>query len=390
VGSSFSSTFLVWLEISAGRWAYGLEDRAGREMGLIYSRVNNPGLEILEDRLALWDRSDAALSFPSGMAAITTSVLAVVKPGDTILFSMPVYGGVDYLFHNILPKFGIRTVEFDNCWSEEKLRPIFEEYRETLALVYLETPSNPNVRLVDIEMAVRLTESTTHGRDSDHKPLVFCDNTFLGPVFQKPMQFGVDLVIYSATKFLGGHNDLVAGLVSGRMETIDRIRGYRTIMGTVPDPFNCWLLLRSLETLQIRMEKQSETATKLANFLHEHSAVERVNFPSLLEKGDPQRTIYDKQCTGPGGMVAFYIRGGKRAAFRFLNAVRIAKLAVSLGGTTTLVEHPSSMTHSDVEYDVQTKYEIDDRLIRLAVGLEDADDLIRDLEQALDVSQQDN
>jgi methionine-gamma-lyase len=367
------------------KWAYGLEQRRqDQTMGLIYSRINNPSLQILEERLALWDKADLALTFASGMAAITTSVLAHVKPGDVVLYNMPVYGGTEYLFENILPKFGIESRAFPVDITTEDLEALAREVGARLALIYLETPANPTNVMIDVEAVAALTKRLSR----PEKPvLTFVDNTFMGPVFQSPLAQGADLVLYSATKYIGGHSDVIAGAICGPKAIVEPISVYRTIMGSMPDPFCCWLLLRSLETLKLRMEATAANATKVAEFLAGHPLVEQVYYPTLLKPGTPQHAIYQKQCTGPGAIIAFEIKGCKDEAFRFLNAVKLAKLAVSLGGTETLVEHPASMTHSDIPLDVQLRFGITQNLVRVSVGVENAEDLIRDLDQALARSQ---
>lgn len=367
------------------KWAYGLEQRQlDQTMGLIYSRINNPGLEILEERLALWDEAERALSFASGMAAISTSVLAHSKPGDVVLYSMPVYGGTEFLFQHILPKFGIETRSFPSDISEAELEETIASLKDRLAILYLESPANPTNVMIDIQLATTLTQRHA---TPDHPILTFVDNTFLGPLFQNPLAHGADLSLYSATKYIGGHSDVIAGAVTGSRSVVEAISTYRTITGSVPDPFSCWLLLRSLETLKIRMEAQAKSAVKLAEHLSTHPMVRQVFYPTLLEPGSVQHAIYAKQCSGPGAIVSFEIAGGKVEAFRFLNAVKLCKLAVSLGGTESLVEHPATMTHSDIPPEIQQRFGIGPSLLRLSVGIENVADLMADLDQALLASQ---
>jgi methionine-gamma-lyase len=367
------------------KWAYGLEQRQqDQTMGLIYSRLNNPGLQILEERLAIWDEAEMALSFASGMAAITTSVMAHTQPGDVLLYSMPVYGGTEFLFEKILPKFGIETRSFPADMPLDEVEALAREIGDRLSVIYLESPANPTNTLIDIAGIANIARKLPHG---DRHVLTFVDNTFLGPVFQKPLALGADVVLYSATKYLGGHSDLIAGAATGRREVMEPIGTYRTIMGSMPDPFTCWLLLRSLETLKLRMEAQVANAQQVAEFLNDSPMVSRVFYPTLLEPGSRQDAIYRAQCTGAGAIVSFEIQGGKAEAFRFLNAVKLCKLAVSLGGTESLVEHPATMTHSDIPVDVQQRFGITDTLIRLSVGVENVKDLMSDLAQALEVSQ---
>jgi methionine-gamma-lyase len=368
------------------KWAYGLEEkRRNQEMGLIYSRINNPSLQILEERLAIWDQAEAALSFASGMAAIATSVLAHLKAGDALLYSMPVYGGTEFLFEQILPTFGIETRPFPADLPLDALEALGRECGERLAGIYLESPANPTNLMIDLagvaEVARRLSRPP-------QRVLTLVDNTFMGPVFQHPLALGIDLVLYSATKYIGGHSDVIAGAVTGAREVIGPVAVYRTIMGTVPDPFSCWLLLRSLETLKLRMEATAANAERIARALAAHPAVTRVLYPSLLAPGSAQYAIYQKQCTGPGATIAFEVAGGKEAAFRFLNGVKLCKLAVSLGGTESLVEHPASMTHADIPPDVQARFGITPAMIRLSVGVENVEDLLADLSQALVISQE--
>jgi methionine-gamma-lyase len=367
------------------KWAYGLEERqTDQTMGLIYSRLNNPGLQILEERLALWDAAEMALSFASGMAAITTSVLAHTKPGDVVLYSMPVYGGTEFLFQNILPKFGIETHAFPADMPLDELEALAKTLGDRLAILYLESPANPTNVMIDI---AGVTAIARRASSDARKVLTFVDNTFLGPVFQKPLAQQADLILYSATKYISGHSDVIAGAVTGPKAVVEAISTYRTIMGSMPDPFSCWLLMRSLETLKIRMEAQAVNATRIADYLNAHPAVERTLYPTLLEPGTPQHAIYAKQCSGPGAIVSFELKGGKAEAFRFLNAVKLCKLAVSLGGTESLVEHPATMTHSDIPPEDQRGCGIKENLIRLSVGVENPEDLIKDIAQALAASQ---
>lgn len=367
------------------RWAYGLEQRRhDQSMGLIYSRLNNPSLQILEERLGIWDGAEGALSFASGMAAITTSILAHLKPGDLVLYSMPVYGGTDFFFEHILPKFGISTEAFPCDLPLAEIEASGKRRQDRLALLYLESPANPTNVMIDIAGVAAIAKRLS---TPSRRVLTFVDNTFLGPIFQRPLDQGADLSLYSATKYLGGHSDVIAGSVCGRKEILEPISVYRTMLGGVPDPFSCWLLLRSLETLRLRMEAQTRNAERVAIALSRSPHVERVLYPALFPEGSMQRSIFEKQCTGPGAMVSFEIKGGKEAAFRFLNSVKLCKLAVSLGGTESLVEHPASMTHSDVAPEIQARFGISPSLVRLSVGVEDAGDLIDDLDQALELSQ---
>ncbi|QGN55464.1 cystathionine gamma-synthase family protein [Novosphingobium sp. Gsoil 351] len=363
--------------------AYGLrEKREGEELGLIYSRINNPNLEVLEDRLAVLDRAEASASFASGMAAISTALWAFNRPGDVILYSEPVYGGTEYLLKHILPQFGIRTVGFAAEGGCEAMHAVA---REAAALgpvtsIYIETPANPTGGLVDIAEARKLSESLAKG---DKRPPVLVDNTMLGPLCQFPLDLGADLSIMSLTKYVGGHSDVIGGSVSASGEWLAPVKVMRTILGTMPDPHTCWLIMRSLETLHLRMRECVSNARRVAAFLAEHPMVASVWYLEHLPADHPDRAVYEKQCLSAGSTFAFEVVGGEAEAFRVLNALQHIKLAVSLGGTETLASHPSSMTHSDFASEDKRRLSISDALIRVAVGVEDADDLIADLAQAL-------
>lgn len=364
--------------------AYGLtEADPDEESGLIYSRLNNPSLEILEDRLTIWDGAESAAVFSSGMAAISTAALSFLRPGDLVIFSEPSYGGTEYLFHQILPQFGIQVEVFRSSEGEAGIREVLDrgDNKERLRMIYVETPSNPTNDLVDIEACSRVAKEFS----TDEKRVVLAvDNTFLGPVFQHPLAHGADLVIYSLTKYVGGHSDLIAGAVLGSKEDIDQVKGTRTFFGNIAGPFTGFLLMRSLETLKVRMVQETENARKLADFLVEHPKVSNVSFLGLLKEGDPRFEVYQRHCSGPGSMIAFEVTGGEPEAFRFLNNLKLIKLAVSLGGTESLAEHPGAMTHSDIPVDEQVKIGITPSMVRISVGLEHPDDIIADVEQALE------
>jgi methionine-gamma-lyase len=363
--------------------AYGLrKQNPTEELGLIYSRLNNPDLEILEDRLTLWDGAEAAAVFESGMAAISTTLLECLQAGDVILHSEPIYGGTHYLFKEILPRFGIECVSFSaGSPVLEMERAIGSgDRRKRLAIIYMETPANPTNALVDIRACADAAKAWSRpGR----RVLVLVDNTFLGPIFQHPLRHGADLVLYSATKYIGGHSDVIAGVCLGSQELMTRIKTMRTILGTMAAPWTGWLLMRSLETLKLRMTSQVENARHVANFLVDHPRVEKVYYLGHLKEGDPQYELYRRQCLAPGGMLSFDIRGGEAEAFAFLNALQLFKLAVSLGGTESLAEHPASMTHADVDPEERVKRSVCDTLVRLSIGIEHHEDLIKDIDQAL-------
>ena len=364
--------------------AYGLrEPDPGEDPGLIYSRINNPNLQIFEDRIAAWDRTEKAATFASGMAAISTTILALLQPGDVVISSAPIYGGTHFLFENILPRFGIRAVQVigGNDCADRMRSAACDVGPANVRMLYVETPANPSNSLVDIAAVSDLARELSRGRDRE--VITAVDNTFLGPVFQRPADFGADIVLYSATKFIGGHSDLIAGVVSGRADLMADVGVHRTIFGTMANPHTGWLLLRSLETLSVRMRRQAKNAAVLARGLAEHPKVEDVRYPGLLEPGSAQYDVYMRQCTGPGSLITFDVQGGEEAAFKVLDALEVCRLAVSLGGTETLVEHPMRMTHADVPPELLETFGVRGGTIRMSVGLEHLSDLRRDLRQSL-------
>ncbi|MBU0553474.1 aminotransferase class I/II-fold pyridoxal phosphate-dependent enzyme [Myxococcota bacterium] len=364
--------------------AYGLrEPNEGEQSGLIYSRLNNPNLQIFEERLAAWDLNEVGATFASGMAAISSTAFGLLRPGEVVIATSPIYGGSHYLLEKILPRFGIEC-RFVDAGDDAAAR--IAEAAEALGpervrLVFIETPANPSNMLTDIRAVADVCEALTAAHD--RKVYLAVDNTFLGPIFQRPALFGADLVIYSATKFIGGHSDVVAGVVTGSKAAMMPIMEARTILGTMANPFAGWLLLRSLETVSVRMRRQAKTAKALAKMLQEHPKVTRVNYPTLLPEGCPQRALYERQCTGPGSLISFEVEGGEAAAFKVLNSFQICRLAVSLGGTESLVEHPMRMTHADIEPEILITRGVTPGLIRMSVGLEHLSDLKQDLKHAL-------
>ena len=363
---------------------YGnVKPKDGEQTGLVYSRLNNPNLQIFEERISAWDYSDMGAVFSSGMSAISTTMFTFLKPGDHIITTMPVYGGTYFLFENILPKYGIITHAVHGGEHAPRLirEKIDEVGAEKVKMLYLETPANPSNLMTDIKRVVEIANELNNEREE--KVLTVVDNTFLGPLFQRPSRFGVDLNIYSATKFIGGHSDLIAGVVTGKKDLVTQVTQTRTILGTQTTAYTGWLLIRSLETLSIRMRRQAKNAMKLAAFLAKHEKVKEVFYPGLLPEESEQKKIYEAQCTGPGSLIAFSIEGGEAEAFKVLNNFEIFGLAVSLGGTESLVEHPASMTHSDISPEEQRKFGILPNVIRVSVGIEHIEDLIEDMEFAL-------
>ncbi len=348
--------------------------------GLIYSRLNTPSLEILEERLALWEKAEKASVFASGMAAISTTLLALCQPGDAVAYTVPIYGGTAHFMKEMLAKFRIEGIPIAaGADAAQELRRIAPK---NLRMVFVETPSNPTLIMTSVQ-GIRKSADELAAR-SGREVLVAVDNTMLGPVFQHPIQHGADLSIYSATKFIGGHSDLIAGAVLGRAALIGEINVFRSFLGTMGSPFVCWQMMRSLETLKVRMEKQADNASAVAQFLASHPQVQKVYFPGLSVQGSPDGDIVAEQLTGTGSMISFEVRGGKSKAFSVLNSVKVCHLAVSLGGTETLIEHPKTMTHSEIDEELMQRCGITDGLIRLSVGLESPADLIADLRQALD------
>jgi methionine-gamma-lyase len=384
----FQTSTFVFENAEAGKKffqaAYGLPQAGPSEtLGLIYSRLNNPDLEILEDRLTLWDGVEACAVFTSGMAAIATTLLTFLRPGDVVVHSDPLYGGTHHLCRHILTEFGIRHVSFRAGASPTAVDEAAEKARALgrLGMILIETPANPTNALVDIAHCADVARRVS---TPERRVLLAVDNTFLGPLWQHPMKHGADLVLYSLTKYVGGHSDVIAGACLGSREHMARVRASRTFFGSMAGPWTGWLLLRSLETLKLRMTCEMKNARYVADFLQDHPKVDRVHYLGHLDEDDPEHAIYRKQCLSPGGMVSFEIRGGEREAFRFLNALELVRLAVSLGGTESLAEHPASMTHADVEPEEQERLGIMPATVRLSVGVEHPSDLLIDLEQALE------
>ncbi|GIV27394.1 MAG: hypothetical protein KatS3mg027_1208 [Bacteroidia bacterium] len=363
--------------------AYGKSEKKPKEeVGLIYSRLNNPDIEILEDRLCLWDGGDAAAVFESGMAAISTIFFEFLQPGDVFLYSAPLYGGTEHFINHVLNKFGITGIQFNHLQTKKEIIQLIEKenIKNKLKLIYIETPSNPTNTLINIQMC---REVADYFSTKNNQIVIAVDNTYLGPLWQHPLKHGADIVVYSATKYIGGHSDLIAGACVGKREHIQRIKTLRSFLGNMAGPWTGWLLLRSLETLKVRMEQQAQNAIKIAQFLSKHPKVEKVLHLSLLDKKDPQYKIFKKQCLSPGAMLSFYVKGKEKQAFKFLNNLQLIHLAVSLGSTESLAEHPATMTHASVPDDEKIKYGITENMIRLSVGIENVDDLIYDINQAL-------
>jgi methionine-gamma-lyase len=382
----FQTSTFVFRTAEEGRACFEIaqgkrEPGPGESPGLIYSRLNNPDLEIAEDRLSLWDRAEDCALFASGMAAIATTLLTFLRPGDVLAASEPLYGGTNHLVSWLLPQFGIRVVRFGCATAEEQIEERITAAGGPLGFVLIETPANPTNDLIDIAMCARLTER--HSSPGRQVPLAV-DNTFLGPLFQRPLEHGAHIVLYSATKYIGGHSDLIAGAALGSRDLIEPVRALRTVLGSHADPWTGWMLMRSLETLQVRMLRQADTAGRVAEFLTAHPKVTRVNYLGRLAAGTPQHSLYRRQCLGPGAMISFEVEGGEAAAYRFLNSLKLIHLAVSLGSTESLAEHPATMTHSEATPEENCAAGVTEGLVRISVGVEHPEDLILDVSQALE------
>jgi methionine-gamma-lyase len=401
---------------SAFEIAYGLrKPNEGEIPALIYTRVNNPNVEIVEDRITVWDIADSAALFSSGMGAVSSACLTFLRPGDDAIFTDPVYGGTEFFFRHLLPQFGVTTRPIRAGCTEAELDAHVKAGGGKTRVIYIESPANPTITLTDIAMAARVASAHS---TPDRKVVTVVDNTFIGPLFCRPHSFGADVVVYSATKFIGGHSDVVAGVATGSKALIEQIKGIRTIFGSCSDPVNqyptlthsltrslahsltrslltaltlhtpqdaAWLILRSLGTLELRMRAQAENAVKVVAALEAHPAIEKVYYPGRPIMGEDQLRIFSQQCSGPGSLVTFFVKGGEKEAFTVLDNLHHVRLAVSLGGIESLASHPSSMTHSDMTAEEKIHAGITENLVRLSVGLEDTRDLIDDLNAALDM-----
>ena len=377
-----TSTFVFPNAAAGKRFFEGVTGvRPGGAEGLVYSRFNGPDQEILEDRLALWEDAEDALVFSSGMSAIATALLALVKPGDVIVHSAPLYAATETLIARVLGKFGVTWRDFPAGATREEIERVIRNARETgpIGAIYLESPANPTNALVDVQ-AVRDARDAVLGPDG---PRILIDNTFLGPLWQQPLKHGADIVIYSLTKYIGGHSDLVAGGVLGTKAALNPIRMIRNTVGTITDPHTAWMLLRSLETVALRMERSGRNAEAVCTYLRAHPKVEQVGWLGFLEPGSRQHDIYQRHCEGAGSTFSLYLKGGEAEAFRFLDALKLVKLAVSLGGTESLASHPAAMTHLSVSPARKADLGIGDNLVRISIGVEHPDDLVADMEQAL-------
>lgn len=377
-----TSTFVFESSAAAERLfdvVYGGEPvEPGEDVGFIYTRMDHPNLVIVEGRLALWDGADAALLFSSGVSAIFTTLLTHVRPGTLILHSAPLYGGTNTLLQKVLAPLGFLVASFGPGSSQREIEEMIGDH--DLGAVYLETPANPTNDVFDIDLASRIAAGHS---TPERKALTIVDNTFLGPYSQRPLEHGADLVVYSATKYFGGHSDLVAGVVTGSSQLIDPMKTMRYRIGTTADPHTAWLLGRSMETYSIRVEKQTANAARVAEFLAGHPKIAGLRYLGRIEDDNPIADLAKRQWSSGGAMISFDVVGGKAEAFRFLDSMRLVANTTSLGGTESIACHPWTTTHSNVDPVTKVGIGITEAMIRLSIGVEAADDIIADLDQAL-------
>lgn len=361
-----TSTFIFENAEQGGR-RFALE-----EDGYIYSRLGNPTTASLEEKMAILEKSEAAVVFSSGMGAISSSIWCNLKQGDHVIAPLAFYGcSFAYIQHG-LTEFGIEVDLVDTRYPEN----VKNAMKPNTKIVYLETPSNPNMEIMDIE-EISKTAHTVEGC------LVIVDNTFATPYLQRPIELGADIVVHSATKYLNGHGDILAGVACGTKEMMEKVRfvGLKNFTGAVMSPNDAYLMIRGMRTLGVRMDRHCENAMKVAEFLESHPSISVVNYPGL--ESFPQHKLAKKQMSQFGGTMSFEVKGGVEAGIKLLNSLEICTLAVSLGDTTTLIEHPASMTHSTYSKEELAEAGIPEGLVRLSVGLENAEDIIEDLRQAL-------
>jgi methionine-gamma-lyase len=380
-----TSTFVFESAAAGKRFFEGITGkRPGGSEGLVYGRFNGPDQEILEDRLALWEGAEEAAVFSTGMSAITTALLAHVRAGSTIVHSGPLYAATEKLIDSVFSGLGVDYENFPASASLDDVRALLEgvKARGRIGAIYLESPANPTNDLIDIKGIVALRDEL-YADSPDDRPIVMVDNTFLGPVFQQATRLGADVSIYSLTKYVGGHSDLVAGAVVGSEAALLPIMQLRNTIGTITDPHTSWMLLRSLETVALRMERAERNARTVCEFLRDHPKVERVGYLGFLDPAGEQGRIYASHCQGAGSTFSLLLKGGEAECFRMLDHMKLVKLAVSLGGTESLASHPASMTHLSVPDARKKQLGITENLVRISIGIEDPDDLIADFSQAL-------
>ncbi|PYY09020.1 MAG: hypothetical protein DMG69_12415 [Acidobacteria bacterium] len=338
---------------------------------MFYTRYGNPTHTVAETAIAELEGADAALLFSSGMTAITTTVLALLKSGDHVVAQRDIYGGVTKFFTQWLPKLGIETAFVGTTDYDQHVRAI----RPNTRLLYLESPTNPTLRVVDLKKVSAIARQ--------HKLISMIDSTFATPINQRPLEFGIDLVMHSGTKYFGGHADVICGILAGRQDLVDKVHETRTTLGGVMDPHAAWLLLRGIKSLAVRVQRQNENALRVAQFLANHPKVKRVHYPFL--EGHPQRALAMEQMRGGGGVLSFEVDGSGEDARRVAEFLRLFTLAPSLGGVESLVTIPVLTSHAMISAQERAEMGVTEQLIRLAVGIENADDLIHDLDHGLSV-----
>ncbi len=346
-----------------------VQESTGKKKGYVYGRSHNPTRTALETNIASLEEGDYGLAFPSGMSAIST-VIQMLDAGDHVISCDDVYSGTFRMFEKILTR---HNLEFDFV-DLSRPESLGERIKDNTKIIWIETPSNPLLKITDIETITNIAKS--------NNILTVSDNTFATPFFQQPLKMGVDIVVHSTTKYLNGHSDMIGGaVVTNDRELYKQIRFLQNAGGAAPGPFDCFLALRGIKTLAVRMERHADNAMKIAQFLESHSKVRNVIYPGL--ESHPQHELARNQMSGFGGMITFFIKGGLESARSFLERVEIFSLAESLGGVESLIEHPAIMTHSSLPKEVREKLGISDELIRVSVGIENIDDLIDDLDKAL-------
>lgn len=342
---------------------------AGREEGYIYTRWGNPTVRALERNVAELEGGEDARACSSGMAAIHAAVASLVRKGDHMIAPDSLYSGTEKLFVDIFSKFGVQTAFVDQSDTAN----VKDAIKENTKIIFIETPANPTLKITDLKAVARIAQ--------ERNIITIVDNTFMSPYFQQPLKMGIDVSIHSMTKYLGGHSDLIGGIIIGRRSLFKALDEVIRNTGGTLGPFDAWLALRGIKTLPLRMKKHDENAMKVAEFLEAHRKVEKVHYPGL--KSHPQHELAKKQMSGFGGMISFELKGGVQEGVKLMNSVKLCILAVSLGAVETLIEHPASMTHASISREERLKTGITDGLVRLSVGIEDAEDIIQDLEQAL-------
>src|SRR3989338_2445138 len=362
------------LHMSTTYW----QEAPGKHRGYEYSRSGNPTRAALERNLAALEHGRFGLAFASGLGAIDC-VLRLLKPGDKVIASDDLYGGSHRIFNRVYQNYGIKFVYVDAT----DVKNIEKELDETTKMIWLETPTNPLLRLTDLKAVAQLNKLMELKSKNSGYPLIVVDNTFMSPYFQKPLLLGADIVVHSTTKYINGHSDVVGGAIILNDETnYKELKFFQNAIGAVPSPFDCWLTLRGIKTLALRMEQHNKNAQKIAEYLSAHKKVKTVNYPGL--KSHPKHELAKRQMSGFGGMISIELHSDLDTAVKFATSLKLFALGESLGGVESLIGHPATMTHASVPREHRMKIGLSDTLLRLSIGIEDADDLIKDIEQGLD------